>query len=148
MKKKWGENTPASLSDLTLAVPNSWPSKLTLHPSSLHHYSICPQIPPRHLQRCSGGSGSRGNASCKASRRVQRRVGVQEAQTGALETHPHSWGTSSWAPSCPFTLPPPLRCQGNRGKAGLLNRVQKMGDRKSTRLNSSHRIASRMPSSA
>ena len=105
-KKKWGENTPASLSDLILAVPNSWSSKFTLPPCSLHHYSICPQIPPRHLQRWSGGSGSRGNASCKASRRVQRRVGVWAAQTGAPQAHPRSWGTSPRAPICPLTLPP------------------------------------------
>lgn len=126
-KKKWGENTPASLSDLILAVPNSWPSKFTLHPCSLHHYSICPQIPPSHLQRWSGGSGSRGNASCKASRRVQRRVGVWAAQTGAPQAHPRSWGTSPRAPICPLTLPPPLRCQGNGGRQACLTELRKWG---------------------
>lgn len=124
-KKSGVRNTPASLSDLILAVPNSWLPKFTLHPCSLHHYSICPQIPPSHLQRWSGGSGSRGNASCKASRGSSEESGGVGSTDWGSASSPRSWGTSPQAHLSTHPSPP-LRCQGN-GEGRPANRAQKMG---------------------
>lgn len=59
-------------------------------------FSSPPPIPtqhlsPHHLQRWSGGSGSRGNASCKASHGVQRREGacLQHRLGHAVRGLPH-----------------------------------------------------------
>lgn len=52
---------------------------------------------------------------------------MRAAQTKALQAHPHSWGTSPWAPICPLTLPQPLRCQGNRGRQACLTESRKWG---------------------
>lgn len=131
-RKKWGENTPVS-PVTSLALEASPPSLLP--PSSL---GISPQPPPDHLQRRSRESGSRGNASCKASRRVQRglagasshRLGHHCREEVSAQPHRHflealSSATFPCAPISLSTLLPPRRCQVKEGGVGLLDGVQK-----------------------
>lgn len=135
--KKWGENTPAPYQGPHIGHPQPslpgpvYPASL-ISPSPL---SICPQHTPDHLQRRSGESGSRGNASCKASHRVQGRVGG--GGSGHRLCHCCSEGISDQSPPysseplpsatspfAPFSIPllPTSEARGEGGRGCLLDR--------------------------
>ena len=135
--RKWGENTPAppGTSHWTSPAQSSWSS---IHPASLlppSPLSVCPQHTPDHLQRQSGESGSRGNASCKASHRVQGIIGgggsgprlchcCREGVSDQPPPHSSESLPSATSPFAPFSIPllPTSEAPGKGGRGRLLDR--------------------------